>query len=384
MAEARKEDAVDFEFDEDQLELQRAAAELLGKECPASFVRAVWSDEQDPRALWDTLVSLDWPGLAIGPEHGGVGATAVELAIVLEQLGHVSDPTPFLATTTQFVPAITAAGDADQQHRFLTAVSAGSTGTLALAGSNGRWDVDAPVVEATRAGNGWTLNGKASFVLDGDRVDEIVVLAGTGDGAEAFVVPTEVVTTRRLPAMDGALHLAEVTFDAVTVPEDRRLATDDATAAIRHALDESLMGVAMVTVGACQRALDMVIDYVKEREQFGVPIGSFQAVKHKAVDMYLAVERAKALGYFAALTIAENDPRRPLAAAMAKAAAGEAQRLVVRHAIQLFGGVGFTWENDLHLYLRRAKAGELILGSAAHHRARVARDALDHRVGATA
>ena len=124
----------------------------------------------------------------------------------------------------------------------------------------------------------------------------------------------------------------------------------------------------MMTVGACQRAFDLVIDYVRGREQFGVPIGSFQAVKHKAVDMYVAIERARALGYFAALTIAEDDDRRSLAASMAKAAAGDAQRLVFQHGIQLFGGIGFTWENDLHLYLRRAKAGELLFGGAAEHR----------------
>ena len=127
------------------------------------------------------------------------------------------------------------------------------------------------------------------------------------------------------------------------------------------ALDEAVTGLAMMTVGACQRALDMVLEYVRGREQFGVPIGSFQAVKHKAVDMYVAIERARALGYFAALTIAEGDERRSLAASMAKAAAGDAQRIVVQHGIQLFGGIGFTWENDLHLYLRRAKAGELLL-----------------------
>ena len=163
--------------------------------------------------------------------------------------------------------------------------------------------------------------------------------------------------------------------DGSEVGDDRRLAGGaggDAATGCALGLDHAVAGLAMATVGTCQRAFDMVLEHVRDREQFGVPIGSFQAVRHKAVDMYVAIERARALGYFAALTIAEGDDRRSLAASMAKAAAGDAQRIAVQHGIQLFGGIGFTWENDLHLYLRRAKAGELLLGGSAEHRARVA------------
>ena len=351
---------MDFEFDDDQLGLQAAAADVLAKECPPSYVRAVVEKGDSAAGLWDTLCSLDWPGLAITAEHGGVGASALELAIVLEQLGYVADPTPFLATTTQFVPLIATCGDESQRQRFLGAVAAeGRAGTLALA----------PEATATRVDGGWALSGQASLVVDGDRAEEIAVVVGTGDRAEVFVVPGAVVAARRSPAFDAALHVADVEFDGVTVEDDRHLGNGD----VELALDHAVMGLAMVTVGACQRALDMVVEYVSERQQFGVPVGSFQAVKHKAVDMYVAVERARALAYFAALTIAERDPRRPLATAMAKAAAGDAQLLVFQDAIQLFGGIGFTWENDLHLYLRRAKAAALLFGGAAEHRARVGR-----------
>jgi alkylation response protein AidB-like acyl-CoA dehydrogenase len=364
---------VDFEFDEHQLSLQEAAAEVLAKECPASYLRSVVDEGHDPAGLWATLCSLDWPGLAIPAADGGVGASAVELAIVVEQLGYVGDPTPFLATTTQFVPLVTARGDAEQRRRFLGAVAAaGRAGALALSGPDGTWGLRTPAVEARRAGDRWELRGTASCVIDGDRADELAVLARAGDRVEAFVVPATDVAARRLPAFDGALHVAEVAFDGVAAGEDRRLAGPDAGGAER-ALDEAVTGLAMLTVGACQRALEMAIEYVGGREQFGVPVGSFQAVKHKAVDMHIAVERARALGYFAALTIAADDPRRSTAASMAKAAAGDAQRIVFQHAIQLFGGIGFTWENDLHLYLRRAKAGALLLGGAAEHRARVGR-----------
>ena len=134
------------------------------------------------------------------------------------------------------------------------------------------------------------------------------------------------------------------------------------------------MGMAMTMVGACQRILDLVLDHVRSRHQFGVPIGSFQALQHKAADMHVAIERARALSYLAALTIVADDPRRRLFAAMAKAAAGEAQSLVVQHGLQCFGAMGFTWENDLQFAIKRAKAGELMLGDASEHRALIARE----------
>jgi alkylation response protein AidB-like acyl-CoA dehydrogenase len=155
----------------------------------------------------------------------------------------------------------------------------------------------------------------------------------------------------------------------VHVPDSDRVHVDAEKA--RHV---ALAGMAITTVGACQRILDLVLEHVKQRQQFGVAIGSFQAVQHKAVDMHVATERARALSYFAALTISADDPRRRLAAAMAKAAAGECQALVFRHGLQLFGAMGFTWENDLQFALKRAKAGELLLGGAAEHRAIIAEE----------
>jgi len=368
---------VDFEFDEDQLSLQSAVAEVLAKECPASYLRSVIDGGHDPADLWKRLCSLEWPGLALSTGEGGSGATAVELAIVLEQLGYVGDPTPFLATTTQFAPVVAAASNAEQRRRFLSPVAAGdSTGTLALSGPDGSWDVSRPPVVARAVDGGWRVTGLASYVLDADRVDEVVVLAQTESGTQGFVVPTEVLRVTRRPALDAALHVTDVAFDDVVVGDDRRLA-GDGVAAFRSGLELATTGLALVMVGACQRALDLVVEYARGREQFGVPIGSFQAVKHKAVDMHIAVERARALAYFAALTIAEDDPRRTIAVSMAKAAAGDAQRLVFRDGIQLFGGLGFTWENDLQMYLRRAKAGELLLGGAARHRLLVGHALLD-------
>jgi alkylation response protein AidB-like acyl-CoA dehydrogenase len=358
---------VEFDFDEGQLELRSAAAEILAKECPSTFLRSVVDEGHDPSDLWRTLCSLDWPGLAIDEEHGGVGASAVELAVVLEQLGYVGDPTPFMATATQFVPVVAVCGDVAQRQRFLGAVATeGRSGTLARSES----------IEAERDGDRWRLSGTASFVVDGDRVDEIAVAARTDDGIAVFVVPAADVQARRTRAFDDAFHIADLDVRGVVVDDDRRLAGPDAAAGLERAVDEATLGLAMIGIGACQRGLDMTLDYVRERQQFGVPIGSFQAVKHKIVDMYVAVERARALGTYASRVV-DDDERRPLASSMAKAAVGDAQHIVFAHAIQLFGGIGFTWENDLHLYLRRAKVAELLFGGAAEHRARVAGSVID-------
>jgi alkylation response protein AidB-like acyl-CoA dehydrogenase len=305
------------------------------KQCPASLVRGVAENGVDPAPLWKTYVDAGWTELS-DPEN------AVELAIVLEELGRATDPTPYLATLTQFAPL---AGDRFDPAQAGTAIYGGVT--------------------AHRDADGWVLTGTAHHVLDGDRAEQFAVVTEAG----VFIVDAGEATTRRSPVFDPVLHIAEVSLAAVHVSDDARMHVDADKA--HHV---ALTGMAITTVGACQRILDLVLDHVKQRQQFGVAIGSFQAVQHKAVDMHVAIERARALSYFAALTVSADDPRRRLAAAMAKAAAGECQALVFRHGLQLFGAMGFTWENDLQFALKRAKAGELLLGGAAEHRAIVAQE----------
>lgn len=326
-----------FEFDADQRLLRDTVREVTAKECPATLIREIADAGADPGRLWKTYVELGWTEL-VEPE------AAVELGIVLEGLGRATDPTPYLATMTQFAPL---AGD------------------LATSDTSGAAIFDG--VTAVRDGENWLLRGTAEKVLDGDRCDRLAVVTTAG----VFVVPAHAVTTRRVEVFDPVLHIAEVTFDDVRVTDSDRTGAD-----AERARQLALTGLALTTVGACQRILDLVLDHVRTRRQFDTVIGSFQAVQHKAADMHLAIERARALGYFAALCLAEDDPRRPLAAAMAKAAAGECQSVVFRHGVQLFGAMGFTWENDLQFAIKRAKAGELLLGGAAEHRAVVAREYL--------
>jgi alkylation response protein AidB-like acyl-CoA dehydrogenase len=358
---------VDFELTDEQLELQRVVRGVAERECPPALVRSVVAGEDDGSELWKTFVQLDWPGLAVPAEDGGSGLTAVELAITLEELGRVADPTPMLATTSQYVPLVRACAPDVARRRLLAAVCAGEAGAAALA---------ADTVRARREGDGWRLDGTARHVLDGDRAAEVAVVATTDEGAGVFVVPSSSLAATRTPAFDGALHLADVSFDAVRVEGARAACGPGVEDGVARATQEAVTGMAAATVGACQRILELVLAHVRERRQFGVPIGSFQAVKHMAVDVYVAIERARALCHFAALTIAEDDDRRAMAASMAKAAAGDCQRLATAHGVQLFGGLGWTWENDLQMYLRRAKAGELLLGTSTAHRATVARAAL--------
>jgi alkylation response protein AidB-like acyl-CoA dehydrogenase len=325
-----------LELDEDQRLWQETVRDAVGKQCPPALVRGVVEDDVDPSPVWKAYVEHGWTEMS-DPE------TAVELAIVLEELGRATDPTPFLATMSQFAPL---AGDRFDPRASGTAVYGGVT--------------------AHREGDGWALGGTARHVLDGDRAEWLAVVTD----AAVFIVNADEaagqLSRRRSSVLDPVLHVADLTFDGLRLPDTARVAVD--TERAHHV---ALMGMAITMVGACQRILDLVLDHVRSRHQFGVPIGSFQAVQHKAADMHVAVERARALSYYAALTIAGDDSRRRLAAAMAKAAAGECQSLVFRHGLQLFGAMGFTWENDLQFALKRAKAGELMLGGTAEHRARV-------------
>lgn len=335
-----------LELDSDQRLWRDTAREALAKQCPASLVRKVAEADSDDAGtetgqLWRSYIDQGWTELTDATEM-------VELGLLVEELGRATDPTPYLATLTQFTPLAPELADPT------------ASGAAVFSG-----------VSAARSGEGWVLDGTARHVLDGDRADRLAVVTPAG----VFVVTADQVRARRVPVFDPVLHVSEVTFDGVRVGHGERVASDPDRA--RHV---ALTGLALTMVGACQRVLDLVLDHVRSRQQFGVAIGSFQAVQHKAADMHVAVERARALSYFAALTIAADDPRRALAAAMAKASAGECQSLVFRHGVQLFGAMGFTWENDVQFALKRAKAGELLLGGAAEHRARITELTLAGRV----
>jgi len=356
---------MELDFSEEQQELRSTVRSFLERECPMTVVRSVVEKGTPADELWAQMVDLGWPALTVPEEFGGLGLGFVELAVVAEELGRAVAPGPFLATVTQFAPAVRHAGTPEQQRRYLGAVAAGDlTRALAVGGD----------VVATPTDDGWSLSGTVRHVVDGDRADEIAVAARVDDGQRLFVVAGKDVRAAPERTLDQSRRLATVELGATHVDADRALGEPgDATAAIERAVDEATAALALEMVGTCQAIFDVVLDYAKERQQFGVPIGSFQAIKHKFADMLVALERARATAYFAAATIAEDDDGEPLAVAMAKAAVGDAQRLIAQEGIQTMGGIGYTWEHDMHLYVKRAKGSDALLGTSSDHRARVAR-----------
>ncbi|MGQ0802860.1 MAG: acyl-CoA dehydrogenase family protein [Actinomycetota bacterium] len=371
---------MELEFSEEQDELRDSVRAVLARECPMSVVRDVVEKDIAPDALWAQMVALGWPALTVGEEAGGLGLGMVELAVVLEELGRVLAPGPFLPTVTQFAPAVRAAGSAEQRTHLLGHVAEGElTGALAITEPGGSYDPARVTATATPDSDGFVLAGTKDAVMGAASADAVVVvarLAGTeGDeGVGAFVVPREQLTVVPVESLDLIRGLARIILDGARVAPDRVLGEPGpaTAAALRRAVEEATAALALETVGTCQAIFDVTLDYAKQREQFGVPIGSFQAIKHKFADMLIALERARATGYFAALTIAEDDDRRSLAVASAKATAGECARLLAKEGIQIHGGIGYTWEHDMHLYVRRVRAGAALFGTAADHRGRVA------------
>jgi alkylation response protein AidB-like acyl-CoA dehydrogenase len=371
---------MELEFSTDQEELRDSMRAVLTKESPVALARRVVDEGVRPDALWATLTSLGWPALTVPESDGGVGLGMIEAGILAEEAGRVIAPGALLPTVTQFVPAVREAATDAQRSRFLGAVAAGEcAGSIAIAEAHGSYDPAAVTATVAFDGDQAVLAGEKRYVVEGDAVDELVVVArdpGTSgdDGVRAIVVPVPSVRTRAVRALDASRRFAHVELDGVRVDRDRVLGDGRApsTPALRRAIEEATVANALEIVGTCQTIFDVTLDYAKQREQFGVPIGSFQAIKHKFADMIVSLERARATGYFAALTIAEDDERRTTATSVAKAAAGDCQRLLGKEGIQIHGGIGYTWEHDMHLYVKRAKSLEPLFGSATAHRARIA------------
>ena len=380
---------MELDFSSEQEELRDGVKSFLARECPMTFVRGiVEAGRTDGGAaaaaitagLWDQMVELGWPALTVPESAGGLGLGAVELAVVAEELGIACAPGPLLPTSSQFIPAILQAGSAEQIDRFLGPVAEGtSTGTLAVSEAIGSFTVAGVTTTATPQGDGWVLHGEKHFVVGAPSADEIVVIArepnSEGDaGVIGIVVPASECEIKPVNGLDASRELGTVTLNGVHVSADRALGGPgpESAAALTRAVNEATTMLATEMVGTAQTVFNVILDYAKQREQFGVPIGSFQAIKHKFADFLLLLERARAMCYFAALTIAEDDDRRAVAAAMAKAAAGDLQKFACKEGIQVLGGIGYTWEHDMHLYVRRLKTGAALFGTASTHKARVA------------
>ncbi len=367
---------MELEFTGEQEELRASVRSFLEKECPVDFVRAVVESGEAPEKLWGSMVALDWPALAIPEEYGGIGLTVLETAVVVEELGRAIVPGPLLATVTQFAPMVREVGTPEQQQRFLSEVANGTiAGAVALADHPRAWALADVTMTAEPAEGGWSLNGRKLAVLAAEGTTDVVVVARAGEGMGAFVVPVAEAGLTPMHSLDASRPLVDAVLHHVLVPGERALGkpgSAESTHGITRALQEATIGLALETVGTCDALFQLLLAYLKERQQFGVAIGSFQALKHKMSNMFLALERARSLCYLAVAAINEDTPIRATAVSMAKAASDDCQKLVGRESIQSFGGIGFTWEHDAHLYVKRATTDGALFGGASEHSLAVA------------
>ena len=367
---------MDFEITPEQQQLVESVRAVLGRECPTALVRDIVENGSAPEQPWKSARELGWTAIDVPEAHGGLELGFAALGLVIEQHGYFIAPGPFLASVTQFLPLVREAGSAAQLARFAAPAAAGElTGALAIDHGCAAEHALGDALRARRDGSAWILDGERHAVLDGDRADEIAVAARVdeGDGVGLFVVPQGAAKARRVVSLDASRPLAHLRFDGVRVESERVLGTPGASArALGRALEHATVAAALECVGTCQSLMERTVEYAKQRRQFDQPIGAFQAIQHKCADMFVQVEKARATGYFAMMALAEDDPRRALGASMAKAAASDCQRLVCKEGIQIHGGMGYTWESDVQLFVKRAKTLEALFGTGTQHRKRIA------------
>jgi alkylation response protein AidB-like acyl-CoA dehydrogenase len=375
---------MDIGFSEEQQLLRDTARKFLDDNCAPRFVRNMMATETavTPQ-FWRRLAENGWLGIAFPEADGGSGLGLTDLVVMMEEIGRAIMPGPYPATVLFGGAAIVEAGSAAQRAEWLPRIAAGEAkATLAWTEPNARWDAAGITAEAREAGGGFTLSGIKMFVPDAHLADVMVVAARTRDGStmedgiSLFLVPKDGagLTVKLLTSVDETRKLCEVRLDNAHVPASALLGeVHRGWAPLARVVDRAAVALSAEMCGAAQRVLDMTVEYAKFRVAFGKPIGSYQGVKHKCADMLVDIENAKSLTYYAAWAIDEGDPDSVMAASMAKAAASDAGRRVCAAGIQLHGGIGMTWEHDLHLYLKRAKADEIALGDASWHRERIAR-----------
>ena len=374
---------MDFGFSEDQELLRDSTRKFLAAECPTTFVRKMMEDDSaHATELWKKAAELGWMGILIPEEQGGIGGSFLDLVVVLEEMGKSLMPGPFLATVLLGSTAVLAGGSDDQKASILPKVAAGELlMTLAQAEKSGRYDAGGIRMPATARGGDFVLSGEKLFVPDAHVADQIVVVARTGshdsphDGITLFLVDAKSpgVEITQLKTVDMTRRQCHVAFQDVAVAGAHVIGeVGQGWPILKRVLDQATAGLCTEMVGTGQQALDMAVEYAKERVQFGKPIGSFQAVKHKCVDMMVQVENARSLTYYAAWTVDENVAEASQAVPMAKAYCSDMCKTVTSEAIQVHGGIGFTWEHDMHLFYRRGLASEAAFGSAPTHREVVA------------
>ncbi len=374
---------MNFGFNDEQELLRSTARKFFDNECPSTTVRTLMeAPEGMTPELWKKLAEQGWLGLIAPEEHGGMALGIVDLVVLLEEMGRAVVPGPFFSTVLLGGLAILEAGNDAQKKAWLPKICSGEArATLAWMEPSAELGAAGITLQAAAKGSGFALNGTKLFVHDAHTADVIVVAARTSsgqnpeDGISLFLVPkgTPGLAVTLLPTMDQTRKLCEVTLTNVSVGGEAIMGAPGAGwKPLARVIDRATVGLCAEMCGGAQKVLDMTVEYAKIRQAFGRPIGSYQGVKHKAADMLVDVENSKSITYYAAWAMDEGVPEGPLAVSMAKAYVSDAYRRVSGAGIQLHGGIGFTWEHDLHLYFKRAKGSEFTFGDATWHRERVA------------
>src|SRR5579859_3195677 len=367
---------MDFDFTQEQVMLRDLTREFLTRESTPKTIRALWDDQRGySEATWQQLSDMGLHGLTVPETYGGQGLGMVDLALVLDEMGRAAYPSPYFATTVLAADAIQASGSKEAMSRYLPDIAAGRTrATFALLENALAWQPSGVQMRAARSGDGFVLSGVKRFVAWAHVADLGLVVARTSsDGLTVFAVPRETsgISEARNVEMDRTNPTSTLTFKDVSVPADSVVGeVDQGWPIVQAVLQRAAVAASAEMLGASRRCMDMSVEYAKVRQQFGQPIGMFQAIKHACAEMLLEVENSHGATYYAAWALDAGSLDAALAASAAKAYVGDASRKVCGSSIQVHGGIGFTWDYDLHIYFKRAKHFEPLYGDADFHRER--------------
>ncbi|MFO7965663.1 MAG: acyl-CoA dehydrogenase family protein [Desulfobacterales bacterium] len=376
---------MDITLSKSQQDIAKEARNFLKKECPREFVEEMHDNENGyTDALWSKIVKIDWQAMYIPEAYEGMGMSLLDLVMILEETGRALLPGPFFSTVLYAAEMVKAAGSEAQKEKYLKAIANGDLkATVAVHEPDGGADLDYIQMEAVSDGGGYRLNGTKVLVPDAHVSDLIICAVRTspGDspenGVTLFIVDTDTegVTVSPLPTMDAVRKYSVVEFKNVNVGSDAVLGeVDKGWPPFFTAVQRANVGIAAESIGGAQWAMEAATDYAKMRVQFDQPIGAFQAIKHRCAQMFADVESSRSLLYYAAWAQDHEDPSTAaIAASAAKAFCTEAFKNVVCGTVQVMGGAGFIWENEVHFYLKRAKANEIIMGDPDYHREKILR-----------